>query len=95
MLPSPGLLHGAPQPPRMAAENRVTPMVLPGVSQLARPQPAPVGSTVTLVLHPGHLQPSTVPVLAAIQHPAKHLCHKQKHWHRDPKGTAHFSFCFR
>lgn len=72
MLPGPGLLCGAPRPPGTAAESRVTHNALPGASQLAQPQPvpAPVGSTVTPVLLPGHLQSSAVPVLAAIQHQA-------------------------
>lgn len=72
MLPGPGLLCRAPQPLGTAAESRVTPTALPGASQLAQPQPvpAPMGSTVTLVLLPGHLQSSAVPVLAAIQHQA-------------------------
>lgn len=93
VLPVLGLLHGAPRPPGMAAERRVTPTVLPEASWLAWPQPAPapVGSTVTLVLLPSHLRPSMVPVLVAIRHPAKHLCSEQEPWHRDPKGTAHFS----
>lgn len=72
MLPGLGLLCGAPWPPGTAAESRVTPIVLPGASQLAQPQlvPAPVGSTVTPVRLPGHLQSSAVPVPAAIQHQA-------------------------
>lgn len=83
MLPCPGLLCGAPRSPGNGCGEQGYPHHTAGVSWLAQPQlaSAPMGSTVTLVLLPGHLQPSTISVLATIWYPAKHLCSEQEPWH--------------